>query len=74
MMRTGQVNIQTARETQKTIMEASVITGIDDTNPKKLAILENKIAQGKYEANADVPIIMTDSEKTQYRNEWRTYR
>ena len=44
-------------------MEASVITGIDDTNPKKLAILENKIAQGKYEANADVPIIMTDSEK-----------
>ena len=60
MIRTGQANIQTARETQKTMMEASVITGIDDTNPKKLAILENKIAQGDYEVNVDVLIIMTD--------------
>ena len=40
----------------------------------KLAILDNDIAQGDYEANVEVPIIITDSEKTQSRNEWRTYR
>ena len=40
----------------------------------KLAILENTIAQGEYEANVDVTIVMTDSERTQSRNEWRTYR
>ena len=40
----------------------------------KLAVLENEIAQGDYEANVDVPVIMNESEKTQSRNEWRTYR
>ena len=40
----------------------------------KLAILENDIAQGDYEANVDVPIIMTNLEKTQSSNEWCTYR
>ena len=40
----------------------------------KLAILENQIAQGDFEQNVEVPIEMTDSEKTQYSNEWRTYR
>ena len=40
----------------------------------KMDILENAIAQGEYEANVDVPIVMTDSEKTQSRNEWRIYR
>ena len=74
MIRTGQANIQTERETQNIILEAAVIAGIDDTAPIKLVILVNAIAQGKYEANVDVPIVMTDSEKTQYRNEWHTYR
>ena len=40
----------------------------------KLAILENEIAQGDFEQAEDVPVEMTDSEKTQYSNEWRTYR
>ena len=40
----------------------------------KLAILENTIAQGEYEANVDVTTVMTDSEKTHPRNEWHTYR
>ena len=74
MSRTGQANIQTARETQKIILEAAFTAGIDCAAPKKLAIFENAIAQGEYEANVDVPIVMTDSEKTQSRNEWRTYR
>ena len=40
----------------------------------KLAILENEIALGELEAKEDVPIELTDSEKTQHSNEWRTYR
>ena len=36
-------------------------------------MLENAIAQGEYEENVDVSIVMTDSEKTQSSNEWRTY-
>ena len=50
------------------------MTLIDDAAPMKLEILEKSIAQGEYEANVDVPIVVTDSEKTQSRNEWRTYR
>ena len=74
MTRTGQAIIQNSRETQKIIMEAAVTTGIDDAAPMKLAILENAIEQGEYEENVDVPIFMTDSEKTHSINEWRTYR
>ena len=68
-----QANINTARATQRNILGASVTAGIGDAAPTKLAILENDIAQGEYEANVNVPIIMTDSEKTQFINEWRTY-
>ena len=48
-IRTCQANIQAARVTQRTILEAAVTTGIDDAAPMKLAILENEIAQGDYE-------------------------
>ena len=72
MIRTGKANIQTARETQKIILEASVTVGIDDAAPMKLAILENEIAQGDYEANVEIPIVMNDSEKTPSSDEWRT--
>ena len=57
---TGQANIQTARETQRIILEVEVTAGIDDAAPMKLVILENTIAQGEYEANLDVPIVMTN--------------
>jgi hypothetical protein len=40
----------------------------------KLALLQNDIAQGNFKAQVDVPIELTDSEKTQRNNEWRTYR
>jgi hypothetical protein len=36
--------------------------------------LDNDIAQGEFELSLDVPIELTDSEKTQYNYEWRTYR
>ena len=72
MIRTGQANIQTARETQNIILESAVTANIDNADPMKLVILDNAISQGEYEANVDVPIVMTDSEKTQSSNEWRT--
>ena len=68
MIRTGQANIQTARETQKIILEAAVTAGIDDADPIKLAILENAIVPGDYETNADVSIVMTELENTQSSN------
>ena len=74
MIRTCQSKIQTARETQNIILEAAVTVGIDDAAPMKLSVLENAIAQVDYKSNVDVPIIMTDSDKTNSRNEWRTYR
>ena len=74
MIETGQSKIQHERETQKIILEAEVTAGIDDAAPMKLAILDNDISQGDYEGNVDVPIVMTDLEKTHSRNKWRTYR
>ena len=74
MTRTDQTNIQTARETKNIILEAAVTVVIDDAGPTKLAILENVIVQVDYKANVDIPIVLTDSEKTQSRNGWRTYR
>jgi hypothetical protein len=35
--------------------------------PMKLAILENEIAQGEFEASVEIPI-----EKTQHINDWRS--
>jgi hypothetical protein len=40
----------------------------------KLAILQNKIAHGEFIANIEVPVKLNDSEKTQFSNEWRTFR
>jgi hypothetical protein len=40
----------------------------------QLAILDNEIAEGNYKQNNEVPIKMSDSEKTQYSKDWRTYR
>jgi hypothetical protein len=42
--------------------------------PMKLALLQNEIAQGEFSANIEVPIVLKDSQKTQFSNEWRTYR
>jgi hypothetical protein len=39
-----------------------------------LALLQNDIAQGEFSANIEVPIVLNDSQKTQFSNEWRTYR
>jgi hypothetical protein len=74
MIRQGQMNIQMARKAQETILDAAVIAGIDMEAPMKLAILQNEIAQREFSANIEVPIVLNDSQKTQFSNEWRTYR
>ena len=76
MVRTGQANIQAARETKKIVLQNAInSTPMVDTNgPKKLAILENEIAEGAFERDTPVTIQMTDSEKTAHSNQWRTFR
>jgi len=74
MIRTGQANLQQARLAQQTILEAAVTAATDPEAPMKLAILNNAIAEGDFQQNVEVPIDMSDSEKTQYNNDWRSYR
>jgi hypothetical protein len=74
MIRTGQLNIQRARQSQETILKASVLGGIDMDAPMKLAILENEIDQGEFATNIKVPVELNDSEKTQFSNDWRTFQ
>jgi hypothetical protein len=73
MIRTGQANLQQARTAQQFILETAVSAGVNPDAPMKLAILNNEIAQGNFEQNVEVPIEMTESKKTQYGNEWRSY-
>jgi hypothetical protein len=40
----------------------------------KLAALNNEIVMADFQQSLDVPIELTDLEKTQHNNEWRTYR
>jgi hypothetical protein len=74
MVRTGEENLQRARLSKRVILEAAAALGADPDAPMQLAILDNEIAEGNYKQNNEVPIEMSDSEKTQYSNDWRTYR
>jgi hypothetical protein len=74
MIQNGQLNIQQARQAQETILKAAVQAGTDMDAPMKLAIIQNEIAQGEFAACIEVPVVLTDSEKTQFSNDWRTFR
>jgi hypothetical protein len=74
MIHNGQTNIQRDQKAQETIVEAAVQTGLDMEAPMKLALLQNEISQGEFSANVEVPIVLNASQKTQFSNEWRTYR
>jgi hypothetical protein len=74
MIQNFQLNIQWTRQAQETILRASVLAGIDLDAPMRLAILHNKISQGKFAANIEVPVELNDSERTQFSNDWRTVR
>jgi hypothetical protein len=40
----------------------------------KLALLQNEIYQGEFSANIEDPIVLNDSQKTEFSNEWYTYK
>ena len=42
--------------------------------PMNIAILDNDTAKRDYEITNDTPIEISESEKTAYGNEWRTYQ
>jgi hypothetical protein len=73
MICAGQINLQKARTAKQVILQKAVASGTDPDAPMQLAILDNEITEGTYQQGIKVPIEMTDSEKTQYNNEWRTY-
>jgi hypothetical protein len=73
MIRSGQRNIQRARQAQEKILEAAMLAKDPDA-PMKLAILQNDIAQGDFSSSNEVAMELNDSEKTQFSNEWRTFR
>ena len=75
MVRNGQENLRAARDLQR----ASIQTMIDAGNaqvdtPFKLAVVENEIAQGDFDAMSPVLMVITDAEKTANSNAWRSYR
>jgi hypothetical protein len=74
MVRTGEENLQWAHLLKRVILEAAAALGADPDAPMQLEILDNEIAEGNYKQNNEVTIEMSDSEKMQYSNDWRTYR
>jgi hypothetical protein len=59
---------------KRVILEAAAALGADPDAPMQLEILDNEIAEGNYKQNNEVAIEMSDSEKMQYSNDWRTYQ
>ena len=75
MVRAGQLNLQAAREAQRAALQADINAGTNDPDaPLKLAMMQNDIAQGDFEAMEPVPMVLTDTEKTSQSNAWRSYR
>jgi hypothetical protein len=74
MIQTTQLNIQRARKDQEKILRATVDKGEDMDTLMKLAILQNKVAQGEFAVNIEVPVELNDSEKAWFSNEWCTYQ
>ena len=72
---TVQSNIQADRPEQ-----ASIIRAAATSDPSyvellmKIEILYNNIYKGYYDLSNRIPIQMLDSEKTEYVNEFQTYR
>jgi hypothetical protein len=62
-----------ARLDQKTALEASVATG-DPEATMSLALLETVMDEAAYQATIDLPIKLTETEKTKHDNAWQTYR
>ena len=74
VVRNAQQNLQTAREQQLQMMQAALEEGNDPELPVRIALLQNQIAEAELEEDEDVPVVLSDAEKTQWNSEWRTYR
>jgi hypothetical protein len=74
MVQTGEEKLQQAHLSKRIILETAATLGADPDAPMQLAILDNEIAEANYKQNNEVPIEMSDSEKMQYSNDWRTYQ
>lgn len=74
MIQTFQADSLTARRQQGLLLQQAIAADPQDIeSPMKLAILQNKIAQAEFKAGEEIPIKLTDSEKTQHGNAWRTH-
>ena len=75
IIRRGQERIQTARRASEAMLKIVIVKDPNDADARmKLAVLQNEIADGDFEAAEPVPVVLTDSEKMQHSNEWRTFR
>ena len=71
---TGQSYIKAARQEQASMHRAAETAYPSDAElPTKISILENDIFKVDYDLANDIPIEMSESEKTVYGNGWRTY-
>jgi hypothetical protein len=64
VIRNGQLNIQQARQAQETILKASVQAGTEMDACMNFAILQNDIARDEFAGSIEVPVELTDSERT----------
>jgi hypothetical protein len=73
MIRDTQKDLQDAREEQKKDLEDEIAAGVKEAK-MKLAVVKAAIAEATYQMTLDIPIELTDSEKTSHNNAWRSYR
>lgn len=74
MVRDNQARMRMARADKRALLEDAIAQNIDTDVPMKLATLDNEIAVAEFEHNTEVPLELTDDEKTQHANKWRAYR
>jgi hypothetical protein len=74
VVRAGLTNLQVARRANVVLLEAQIIANPGPALSMALAVLQNEIADGEFQLNEEIPVLLTEQEKTQYGNEWRTFR
>ena len=72
---TEKSNIQAARWAKTRILWESETSEPSDVElPTKIKIMNNEVTKGDYDLANKIHIEMSESEKTAYGNEWRTYQ
>ena len=75
MVRDGQANLRASRELQRASLQTMMDAGNAPADtPFKLAVVENEIAQGDFDAISPVSVVLTDAKKTANSNAWQSYR